>query len=98
LEVEPVADKMSVEEAAKKMGVSPIFLRLGLRHEEFPFGKANVPAKSFPMNLLCFTPLTTECSKHHLLALFSSCKTPDVNTKFLIVEKGVQMVSGAPGS
>ena len=29
-----MADKMSVEEAAK-VGVSLIFLRLGLRHEEF---------------------------------------------------------------
>lgn len=32
--------KLTVEEAAKKMGVSPMFLRIGLREGEYPFGKA----------------------------------------------------------
>ena len=32
--------KFSVEQAAKIMGVSPMFLRLGLRRGEFPFGVA----------------------------------------------------------
>lgn len=32
--------KISVEQAAKKMGVTPMFLRLGLRQGEFPFGTA----------------------------------------------------------
>lgn len=32
--------KITVEEAAKTMGVSPMFLRIGLREGEYPFGKA----------------------------------------------------------
>lgn len=32
--------KLSVEQAAKEMGVSPMFLRIGLRNGKFPFGTA----------------------------------------------------------
>ena len=32
--------KLTVPEAAKIMGVTPMFLRLGLRRKEFPFGVA----------------------------------------------------------
>lgn len=32
--------KITVEQAAKIMGVTPMFLRLGLRRKEFPFGVA----------------------------------------------------------
>ncbi len=32
--------KITVEEAAKRMGVTPMFLRLSLRAGEFPFGHA----------------------------------------------------------
>ena len=32
--------KISVEQAAKEMGVSPMFLRIGLRNGKFPFGTA----------------------------------------------------------
>lgn len=31
---------ITIEEAARRMGVTPMFLRLGLRQGEFPFGKA----------------------------------------------------------
>lgn len=31
---------LSIEQAAKRMGVSPMFLRLGMREGEFPFGAA----------------------------------------------------------
>lgn len=32
--------KLSVEQAAKIMGVTPMFLRIGLRQGKFPFGTA----------------------------------------------------------
>ncbi len=32
--------RISVKEAAKKMGVTPRLLHLGLQHERFPFGTA----------------------------------------------------------
>jgi len=32
--------KMKVQEAAKLMGVSPLFLQLSLRENKFPFGTA----------------------------------------------------------
>lgn len=32
--------KLTVEEAARIMGVTPMFVRLGLRRKEFPFGVA----------------------------------------------------------
>lgn len=32
--------KLTVEEAARIMGVTPMFVRLGLRRHEFPFGVA----------------------------------------------------------
>mgnify|MGYP001468939581 CR=1 FL=1 len=32
--------KLTVEEAARRMGVTPMFLRLGLREGKFPFGTA----------------------------------------------------------
>ena len=32
--------RISVEEAARIMGVTPMFVRLGLRRKEFPFGVA----------------------------------------------------------
>lgn len=32
--------KITVEQAAKQMGVTPMFLRLSLRAGEFPFGHA----------------------------------------------------------
>ena len=32
--------KLSVPEAAHQMGVTPMFLRMGLREEKFPFGMA----------------------------------------------------------
>ena len=31
-------ERMSVEQAAAIMGVSPMFLRMGLRQDKFPFG------------------------------------------------------------
>jgi len=33
-------DRISVDEAARQMGVTPQFLRLGLRAGRFPFGAA----------------------------------------------------------
>ncbi len=32
--------KITVEEAAEKMGITPMFLRLGMRDGKFPFGAA----------------------------------------------------------
>lgn len=32
--------KITVEEAAEKMGITPMFLRLGMRDGKFPFGTA----------------------------------------------------------
>ena len=32
--------RLSVEEAAKVMGVTPMFLRMGLRQDKFSFGEA----------------------------------------------------------
>ena len=32
--------KITVEEAAEKMGITPMFLRLGMRSGKFPFGTA----------------------------------------------------------
>jgi len=32
--------RISVEQAAAKMGVTPMFLRIGLREGKFPFGTA----------------------------------------------------------
>ena len=32
--------KITVEEAAEKMGITPMFLRLGMRSGKFPFGAA----------------------------------------------------------
>lgn len=32
--------RVSVEKAARIMGVTPMFLRMGLRHDRFPFGTA----------------------------------------------------------
>jgi hypothetical protein len=32
--------RISVDEAARRMGVTPMFLRIGLREGKFPFGTA----------------------------------------------------------
>lgn len=32
--------RVPVDEAAKRMGVTSMFLRMGLRHDRFPFGTA----------------------------------------------------------
>jgi len=33
-------EKLTVQEAAQRMGVTPMFLRIGLRQGKFPFGAA----------------------------------------------------------
>lgn len=38
--------RISVEEAARKMGVSPRLIHLGLQHEKFPFGTAIPTSKT----------------------------------------------------
>ena len=40
MNVKDSAEKLTVAEVAKQMGVTPMFLRLGLREGEFPFGRA----------------------------------------------------------
>lgn len=45
LQVEREASALSVAEAAKIMGVTQMFLRIGLRHDKFPFGVAIKPNK-----------------------------------------------------
>ena len=39
-EGQTVTERLTVEEAAGIMGVSPMFLRIGLRNGRFPFGTA----------------------------------------------------------
>lgn len=46
MDADKATPRMSVEEAARRMGVTPMFLRMGLRLGKFPFGTAIQTSRS----------------------------------------------------